>query len=189
MSARSDAELVSGVLSGHRECFAHLVDRHRSRVYSVMLHAVGDRDMAEDLTQETFLKAYRNLANYDSSRAKFPTWLLTIASRLRVDAHRRARPERSLDQMSADQGFDPASEERTERALEAAAVGQAVRAAIQRLPERQRVAVILKHIEDMPFAEIAQIMGCTVNSAKVHAHRGRNRLAQLLGHVREEELQ
>ncbi len=91
--------------------------------------------------------------------------------------------------MSADQGFDPASEERTERALEAAAVGQAVRAAIQRLPERQRVAVILKHIEDMPFSEIAQIMGCTVNSAKVHAHRGRNRLAQLLGHLREEELQ
>ena len=53
-------------------------------------------------------------------------------------------------------GFDPASEERTERALEAAAVGQAVRAAIQRLPERQRVAVILKHIEDMPFSEIAR---------------------------------
>ncbi|MBD3177512.1 MAG: sigma-70 family RNA polymerase sigma factor [Armatimonadia bacterium] len=188
MSELSDAELVSGVLSGNRDFFAHLIDRHRNRVFSVMLTAVGNRDMAEDLTQETFLKAYRNLGSYDSAQAKFSTWLLTIATRLRIDTHRRAKPESSLDRMQEDKGFDPDSGVRTDRGLEQEAVGQVVRDAIGRLPERQRVAVTLKHIEGLPFSEIAQIMGCTVNSAKVHAHRGRNRLAQLLGHIREEGL-
>ena len=184
----SDAELVERARGGDRDAFGELVERHQQAVFRTALVALRSREEAEEVAQDAFVAAMERLDDFRGD-ASFKTWLLTIASRLRVDAHRRARPERSLDQMSADQGFDPASEERTERALEAAAVGQAVRAAIQRLPERQRVAVILKHIEDMPFTEIAQIMGCTVNSAKVHAHRGRNRLAQLLGHVREEELQ
>jgi len=184
----SDAAIVTQVLSGNREAFAELIDRNRRLVFSVHLNSVGDRDMAEDLTQETFIKAYRALETYDASAGRFSTWLTTIAVRIGIDARRRQKPTESLEHLHEDKGFDPASDARTERSTEAAGVGDAVRRALRRLPDQQRLAVTLKHIEDLPFSEVARIMGCSVNSAKVHAHRGRLQLARFLGYMREEGL-
>ena len=188
MGELSDAAIVTQVLSGNRDAFADLIDRHRRLVFSVHLNSAGDRDMAEDLTQDTFIKAYRALDTYDPGAGRFSTWLTTIAVRVGIDARRRHRPTESLERLHEEKGFDPASEARTERSTEAAGVGEAVRRAVQRLPEQQRLAVTLKHIEDLPFTEVARIMGCSVNSAKVHAHRGRLQLARFLGYMREEGL-
>ncbi len=186
MGSVSDEILVKQALSGRRGAFEELVDRHRTRVFSVLLRTIGDRDMAEDLTQETFIRAYRRLDAFSPEVAQFSTWLVTIAARIGIDAHRRKKPGESLERLSEEKGFDPPSEGRTERGAESEAVSQLIHASLSRLPERQRMAVTLKHIEDLPFTEVARIMGCSVNSAKVHAHRGRKQLAVYLGHLREE---
>jgi RNA polymerase sigma-70 factor, ECF subfamily len=183
---RADENLVLQARRGDRDAFAELIDRHRGRVYSVLLRSVGDRDMAEDLTQETFVRAYERLDSFSPSGSRFQSWLLTIATRIAIDSYRRRRPTESLEKLSEESGFDPPSTARTEAGAESAEVAATVGRYLQRLPERQRMAVTLKHIEGLPFSEIAQIMGCTVNSAKVHAHRGRLQLARYMGHLREE---
>jgi RNA polymerase sigma-70 factor (ECF subfamily) len=182
-----DVGLVRATRSGDSEAFAELVERHRRRVFAVVFHAVGDREMADDLTQETFVRAYTHIDAYSPAAAKFSTWLATIATRLAIDAKRRARPTESLEHLQEERGFDPASEARADTSVRQDAVSSEVHRALQRLPERQRIAVTLKHIEDLPFTEVARAMGCSVNSAKVHAHRGRRLMARMLGHLREED--
>jgi RNA polymerase sigma-70 factor, ECF subfamily len=186
LSELSDEALVSQAVRGDRDAFAQLVDRHRGRVFAILLRSVGDRELAEDLTQETFVKAYQRLDSYSPDIARFQSWIITIATRTGIDASRRRRPSESLEQLAEEKGWDPPSEARTDSGVESDAVSEQVHRYLQKLPERQRVAVTLKHIEGLPFAEIAGIMGCSVNSAKVHAHRGRLQLAKYLGHLREE---
>lgn len=186
MSEHSDEALVRLARRGDREAYATLVERHRRRVYAVLLRSVGDREMAEDLAQETFVRAWERLDSFSPQIARFQAWILTIATRIAIDSRRRTRHADSLEQLAEDKGFDPPSEARTEASTEAGSVADAVHRQLKNLPERQRQAVVLKHIEDLPFTEVAAIMGCTVNSAKVHAHRGRLALAARLGHLREE---
>lgn len=185
-SEPTDAMLIHLVLSGDRQSFARLVERHRRKVFSAAMQTLGDRELAEDVTQEAFVKAYRSLEAYSPTIARFETWLLTIAARTAVDAQRRRRRTESLEHITEAQGFDPPSQARPEASSEAESVSEAVHRALRRLPERQRLAVTLKHLQELPFTEVARIMGCSVNSAKVHAHRGRVQLAKYLGHIREE---
>jgi RNA polymerase sigma-70 factor, ECF subfamily len=184
----SDQALVGQVRRGDRDAFAQLVDRHRARIFAILYRTVGDREMAEDLTQETFVKAYERLDAFSPEIARFQSWLITIATRTAIDHHRRKRPSESLEHLAEEKGWDPPSDARTDAGLECEETSEQVHRYLQKLPERQRVAVTLKHIEGLPFAEIAGIMGCSVNSAKVHAHRGRLQLAKYLGHLREEAL-
>jgi RNA polymerase sigma-70 factor (ECF subfamily) len=176
MPGGEDAVLVRRALAGDAAAYGVIVDEHRGRVFSLALRMLGDRAAAEDVASEAFLRAWDALPRYDPAKS-FATWVLTIASRLCLDALRRRRWR-----------GDPPTEDRVpaapEPGPEAAVVmsGLAVRVrdAIAQLPERERMAVMLRHLEDMSYAEVAAAMGIPVGTAKTLAFQGRRKLAALL---------
>lgn len=181
MPTVADAALVRGALRGDREAFGQLVDRYRARVYTLALRMVHDRARAEDIASEAFLRVWDALERFDSSRS-FGTWVLTIASRLCLDELRRARSRvESLDAEREAGRADPRAEGiGPEEAALTAQVGAAVREAIDELPERERLAVMLRHLEDMSYEEVALVMRIPVGTAKTHAYQGRLKLARAL---------
>ncbi len=188
MPTAADAALVRGALRGDREAFGQLVDRHRARVYTLALRMVGERARAEDIASEAFLRVWDALERYDPSRS-FATWVLTIASRLCLDELRRARSRvGSLEEEREAGRAEPAAEQAGPEELALTAqIGSTVREAIDRLPERERMAVLLRHLEDLSYDEIAQAMRIPVGTAKTHAYQGRLKLARALRGMEEGE--
>src|SRR5690625_2960401 len=159
-SLLTEAELVSAILSGDRERFAVLVERYQRDMYNLAYRSIGDRHDAEDIVQETFLRAFRSLRKYDSARS-FRTWLYTIAVNVCRDRARRIdRRPRSTVLMEGDGAEEPApgvSQPHT-MAIERERQ-QAVQQAITALNPEYRLPVILFYMRDLPQAEIAEIMG------------------------------
>jgi RNA polymerase sigma-70 factor, ECF subfamily len=183
-----DIRLMIRVRDEDSAAFAELVELYQQRLVTVMHHLVGNREEAEDLAQEVFLRVYRARKKY-RPRAKFSTWLFTIANNLALNALRRRqrRPVVSLnvrdsgplgarpaEQLARDGGQQPGQHMQQE---ELAAV---VRSALDDLNERQRVAVVLNKFEDMNYAEIAEVMGLTTKGVKSLLSRARENLRQVL---------
>ena len=162
--------------------FAQLVRRHERVVYSVALRLSAGPADAEDLSAEVFLRAYRALRGYDAARIRemrTRPWLLTIlrntARNAARDAARRPGPPPAFEPPEpAITG--PGVEQRVEDALMQREWGRL----LGLLPEAQRVAVVLRHVEDLPTREIADILGCREGTAKSHVSRGLSRLRALL---------
>ncbi len=162
--------------------FAELVRRHERVVYSVALRLTAGPADAEDLAADVFLRAYRALRDYDAARIRelrTRPWLLTI---LRNTARNAARD-------AARRPGPPPAFEAPERAVAGPGVEQRVEDKLMQrewgrllglLPEAQRVAVVLRHVEGLPTSEIAQILGCREGTAKSHVSRGLTRLRALL---------
>jgi len=182
MPGVEDAVLVRRALAGDAAAYGVLVDEHRGRVFSLALRMLGDRASAEDVASEAFLRAWDALARYDPARS-FATWVVTIASRLCLDALRRRRwlgdPPRE-DRERAAPGPGP------EAAAVASGFAARVRDAVGLLPERERMAVMLRHLEDMSYAEVAAAMRIPIGTAKTLAFQGRRKLAESLRHLDEE---
>ena len=154
LDPRGDDALVEATGRGDRAAFRTLVERWAPRVRSFLHRALGSRDDAEDLTQETFLRVYRAAPRYQAL-GHFPAWLFRIAGNLaRAQLRRRRlvalvlgepaeRPDEALDALPAPRGFDP------ERPVHADEIRRAVAAALSRLPVRQRLAVLLRYYEEM----------------------------------------
>jgi RNA polymerase sigma-70 factor (ECF subfamily) len=174
--------------SDDAQAFAELVERFQHRVVGLMHHLVGNASDAEDLAQEVFLRVYRTRDRY-TPKAKFSTWLFTIANHLALNAlrDRKRKPAvplavtesgamgvRPEEQMAVDQG--PAPGHRIQQ-KELQAV---IRQALDGLNERQRMAVILNKFEDMGYAEIAQVMGLTEKAVKSLLSRARCNLRDTL---------
>ncbi len=184
-----DVHLMLRVRDGDAEAFTELMRRYQSRVLLVLEHLVGDRDWAEDLAQEVFLRVYRARKTYTAD-AKFVTWLFTITNHvasnaLRTKARRRevrlrpaanssgsGRPLERLLQCSS--GQIPA------RQLDKAEMRHIVRMALETLNERQRMAVLLNKFEGLSYADIAQIMQMTPQAVKSLLSRARLNLRQML---------
>ncbi len=162
--------------------FAELVRRHDRVVYSVALRLTAGPADAEDLAADVFLRAYRALRDYDAARIRelrLRPWLLTI---LRNTARNAARD-------AARRPGPPPAFEAPELAVAGPGVEQRVEDKLMQrewarllglLPEAQRVAVVLRHVEGLPTSEIAQILGCREGTAKSHVSRGLTRLRALL---------
>jgi len=183
----AEAELVRRTMSPDMSAFGQLVDRYRARVFTVACRLLRDRGAAEDATSDAFLRAYDALGRYDPERS-FATWVVTIASRLCLDGLRRSRSrDASLEERTELVAREPVEPEAgpESRAL-ASDVSVRVREAISRLPDRERTAVVLRHLQGMGYAEIARVMGIPVGTAKTHAFQGRRKLAALLGRWDEE---
>ena len=145
-------------------------------VYAVAYKALGSRDLAEEATQQTFVKAWRAAATFDPTRDLGP-WLATIARRTAIDLHRREarRPADRLDEAalaevpdSADRSFDV----------------WAVREAIEELPPLEREVVRLQHLESLTQAEVGERLGVPVGTVKSRSFRAHRQLAARLGHLR-----
>lgn len=185
--ADPDGERVLAALARDLdEGFAELVRTYQGLVYAVALRTTGHRSDAEDLAAEALLRAYRSLGEHLGEqvdtvwlRGLTPRpWLLTIVVNTRRnqvrDAARRPRtdgaalPERPVP--------GPSVEERAEQAE----VTEHLAALLARLPETQRTAVVLRHVTDLPLAEVAEVLGCPVGTAKSHVSRGLARLRALI---------
>jgi RNA polymerase sigma-70 factor (ECF subfamily) len=179
---RDDATLVALVLAGDQSAFAELVDRYHGEVYYLALRQLRQREDAEDLAQEAFLRAYRALAQYDPTRP-FGAWLYAITARLCIDAHRRRRV-RPVSLTRPEEGT--AAEEReweipdkTEGPeAQAERRDEAIRLSVlvDRLPPDYRLAILLRHSQDLSYDEIAAATGVPLGTVKARIHRARNQL-------------
>lgn len=183
-SAHEDRQLVEQALAGsQRACYA-LVERYERPVFSIILRMVRDRALAEDLAQETFVKAFRSLASYDRRR-KLSSWLFTIAHNTTIDHLRRKRLatvplEVEGDEMSpVDRAAAPAAEGPERVALRADLL-RAFEAALTELRPDHAEVLVLRFQEGMAYDEIAEIMGLPLGTVKTHLHRARKALAARL---------
>jgi RNA polymerase sigma-70 factor (ECF subfamily) len=161
--------------------FAELYAAYRTVVFSTALRVSGRRPDAEDLTAEAFLRAYRALTGYDRARIAGlapRAWLLTILLNVwRNDRRTVARRPASAPLEAAPDPADPA--EPVDRTAERHETGRELAGLLALLPDDQRIAIVLRHVDDLPVAEIAQILGCPVGTAKSHISRGLRRLREL----------
>jgi RNA polymerase sigma-70 factor, ECF subfamily len=171
----SDEQLMLSFKSGEAAAFATLVNRHRSAVFRFILRSVGQPQRAEDVLQETWLKVVRSSHEYEA-KAKFTTWLYTIARNLCVDHSRRESSRRfdeSLDspvgeEMNGVTLKDTVVDERvsTELTVHHLKLRPLIEAALNRLPEEQREVFVLREYQGIGFKEIAQIVQVNENTVK-----------------------
>ncbi|MFT8363110.1 MAG: RNA polymerase sigma factor SigW [Sporolactobacillus sp.] len=187
-----EKKLIKRIKKGDHQAFAEMVDDYKNKVYIICFRMVGDRQEAEDLTQETFLRAFRFIGQFDSTR-KFSTWLFRIATNLSIDALRRKKPGVSLDaELPGTEGLAlesvlPDKQATPDEQMVQSELEAAVQKEIQRLPEKYRTAIILKYMEDLSLKEISEIMGIPVATVKTRIHRGREMLRKYLVVVRGEK--
>ncbi|CCE00039.1 RNA polymerase sigma factor [Bradyrhizobium sp. STM 3809] len=170
-----DAELLDRLATGDETAFRLLVERHIDRAYAIALRIVGSAADAEDVVQDTMLKVWTHRGRWQHGRAKFSTWLYRVVSNRCIDLRRKPRTE-NVDVVPeiADGKPDAVS------VIERAEMSDILEAAMQRLPEQQRVAVILSYHENMSNGEIAEVMDTTVAAVESLLKRGRQHLREML---------
>jgi RNA polymerase sigma-70 factor (ECF subfamily) len=170
-----DTYLVQRTREGYLDAYGELVDRHGPRAYRVALGLLGNKQDAEDVTQEAFVAAWRQLPSFRGD-ASYPTWLFQIVTRRALNRVTRAPAAASLDRLG--DVSCPTAEPALE--VERAATADAVTAAVAALPPPQRLAIVLHHFEGLPNSEVARITASTVPAVRSHLLRGRRTLARTL---------
>jgi len=183
-----DVRLMLRVQLDDTGAFRELVDRHRTRVGQLLYAMVGNREEAEDLTQEVFLRIYRHRKNYQP-QAKFVTWLSHIVRNLGRNALRDRRRRPAFPLLSAAQNSEQDGLERMladRRAelpgqpLERVELRELVRTALATLGRRQREALELQQFQDQSYAEVGDRLALTPQAAKSLLYRARNQLREVL---------
>jgi len=174
-----DLELMARVRGGDAEAFTTLVERHQRRVVGTVVRMLGSPDEAEDLAQMVFVRVWKSAARWEPS-AKFTTWLMTITRNLvfnEVRRRGRARlvPLEEPDDQPPREYADPSVTTPAESIAEAE-LQAAIDTAIQSLAEQPRMALILRRYEEMPYEEIAVVLGVTVPAVKSMLFRARAEL-------------
>ncbi len=180
----TDAQLVARALAGSQEAFRELVLRFERPVYSLIVRMVQDPSTAEDLAQETFVKAYRSLRTYDAAR-KLSSWLFKIAHNTTIDHLRRHVPDTvSLEAPQDEEGrgglaaiLSDASVEDPAAAAERRDMARSLERAISRLRPEYREAVVLFYLEGATYQEICDVTGLPLGTVKTNLHRARKELA------------
>lgn len=175
-----DAERMIRFRDGNESAFDGLVEKFKSPVLNYIYRQIGNLDEAEDIAQNVFIQVYKSAERYEPS-AKFSTWLFTIARNLCLNEFRRRQrhPLQSLQQTMSDdseaspiQYADPKARSPSAETLEKE-LQEHILAAIQKLPENQRTAVLLCRYEGLSYEEIAKVLGTTVSATKSLLHRAR----------------
>jgi len=172
---RTDEELVALATSGDADSFNLLVQRWERPIYALAYRVIGRQEEAQDVCQETFLRAYRSLPGF-KGEAKFSSWVYRIALNLCRDWMRKQKrtpvmqaPEGvDIQDMAAERGPVESIEDLVSRKQLSAVVGEAMK----RLPEEQRTAIVLKEYHGMTFQEIADLQGCPLSTVKTRLYQG-----------------
>lgn len=170
-----DSELLDRLAADDEAAFRMLVERHIDRAYAIALRIVGNAADAEDVVQDTMLKIWSHRGRWQHGRAKFSTWLYRVISNRCIDLRRKPRNE-NVETVPEVADGQPGAVEIIERNE----LNDMLELAMQRLPEQQRIAVILSYHENMSNGEIAQVMDTTVAAVESLLKRGRQQLRQLL---------
>jgi RNA polymerase sigma-70 factor (ECF subfamily) len=189
-----DADVVALALEGRDTAHRELIKRYERPVFSLVFRMVRDRELAEDLTQDTFVKVLSHLDRY-RAEFKFSSWLFKIANNVAIDHMRR----RQLDTVSMDGSPHATSSDGVESSrfdladsgetaldeIEAKELGSAIERAIARLRPEYRSCIMLRHVEGRSYEEIASTLDLPLGTVKTYIHRARHELRRALEHTRE----
>lgn len=167
-----DDELVRRAQDGDRGAFGTLVERHHERIVATLIKMTGDGDLALDLAQDAFVRAWERISTFER-RSRFSTWLYRIAVRLAYDEmDRRQRFAEGVDVDASRPDPSPGPDARAEAEIAA----EDLRERIEELPDLQRAVVVLRAWDGLPYREIAEICQTTETSARVSFHHAIKRL-------------
>ena len=185
--AMDDSAVVSAFLAGEERAFTELVERYQTRLLNFIYRTIGDREKAEDLVQEVFIRVYRHLHRFDRSK-KFSTWAYTIASNLaKNELRNRSRNPLVLFQTVQKnyqdddrplQFEDPGS--RPDDMYYRRHLRQIVEETVAKLPEHHRNVFVLRELEGKSYEEIAEITDCNLGTVKSRLNRARNSFAEII---------
>ncbi len=180
--AQTDYEIIQICLQGNQDAFSDIIQRYQKLIYTVVYRMVNDKEEANDITQETFIKIYRSLDKYNPEY-KFSTWAVKIATNMCLDVLRKKK----LHTVSVDEMIHiPSSEETPESSYVQNETRQQIYTAIHSLPDKYRILVILFHEQGLSYNEICNVIGEPLSIVKNRLHRARHMLRNKLSHVREE---
>ena len=194
LATLSDQEVVVLAREGREAAYRELIRRYERPVFSLVLRMVRDRELAEDLSQETFIKALNAIGSY-RPEYKFSSWIFKIANNAAIDHLRR----RELDTLSLDGAPHASTPEEIEATalqvgdrgespldeLEARELGSAIERAIAQLRPEYRACILLRHVEGLAYEEIAQSLDLPLGTVKTYIHRARHELRDLLAHLKQ----
>jgi RNA polymerase sigma-70 factor, ECF subfamily len=171
-----EKQLVQRAVEKDQAAFAELYDRHVVRVYRHIYYLVGDAREAEDMTAQTFLKAWEAIGRYKERGAPIVAWLLRIAHNLTVSHLRSKRDHSELEDVHVDHKRSGNPEE----VLEQSSDERTVREAVMQLREEQRQVIMLRFVEEMGYQEVAQVIGKSVPAVRVIQHRALGNLRKIM---------
>ena len=185
-----DGDLVRQALAGQQRAFDELIKRYQRQAVAVSYRLLGNSHDALEVTQDAFLKGYSSLSTLQKPEA-FGGWLMRIVSNLSLN-FRRGRKNRTqlplgdllgaTDSQATDAGGSEwmARSGDPVRTLESQEMGQKLQEALKQLPEKQRLAIIMFTVQEMPQKDVAEALGCSVEAVKWHVFQGRKRLKEML---------
>lgn len=175
LATDSDDVLLERIAGNDQNAFRLLVERHIDRAYGLALRILNNRADAEDIVQDTLLKIWLHRGRWESGRAKFSTWLYRVVTNRCIDYRRQPRTE-DLEQVPEVADVKPLPLEEIQKHK----VSSLLDAAMGRLPDQQRIALILSYHENMNNSEVAEVMQTTVMAVESLLKRGRQKLRELL---------
>jgi RNA polymerase sigma factor (sigma-70 family) len=181
-----DRELMSRLAGGDRDALEPLMERHHRRLYRIAMGYLRDADLALDVVQETFVKAFQNAGRWDG-RAEVAPWLVRIAVNQSIDQYRRVRRRRSAEEPLAEGDHTSqmtVPDAGPDRRVLGREIGEHIQAALLVLPHRQRAVFVLRHCEEMTLEEIADSLQMNLGTVKSALHRAVRRLRETLQGVR-----
>jgi RNA polymerase sigma-70 factor (ECF subfamily) len=182
-----DSAVVEAFLAGEYRAFEEIVARYHVRLINFVYRTIGDREKAEDLVQEVFIRVYRHLHRFDRGK-KFSTWVYTIASNLaKNELRNRSRNplvlfqaiKRNWDDEDRPLQFED-SASRPDDLYRKRHLREAVEAAVARLPEHHRQVFVLRELEGKSYEEIAEITACNLGTVKSRLNRARTSFADII---------
>lgn len=179
----SELELVERCLSGEEAAWEELVKTHTRRVYAICYRFTGNDAEAQDLTQEVFLRVFRNLKTFRAGEGTFLVWLVRLTRNILIDHYRRSKLDRaseSLEQQLAvlEERGGPAS--RTDGMVAGREASELLQGALRKLSPELRETVILRDLEGLEYRQIAQVLRVPEGTVKSRLNRGRAELARIL---------
>jgi RNA polymerase sigma-70 factor, ECF subfamily len=194
LASQTDQEIVALAREGREAAYRELIRRYERPVFSLILRMVRDRQLAEDLSQETFIKALNAIGSY-RPEFKFSSWIFKIANNAAIDHLRR----REVDTLSLDGAPNATSQDDIEATalqvgdkgetplaeLEARELGTAIERAIGQLRPEYRSCILLRHVEGLAYEEIAQLLDLPLGTVKTYIHRARHELRGTLAGLRD----
>jgi RNA polymerase sigma-70 factor (ECF subfamily) len=194
LNTLTDQEVVLLARGGQERAYRELVRRYERPIFSLLYRMVRDRELAEDLSQETFVKALKAIESY-RPEYKFSSWLFKIANNAAID-HLRRRELDTLSLEGSPHAVTPDAMEATalqigDRAenpldiVEAKELGGEIERAIAQLRPEYRACILLRHVDGRAYEEIAEMLDLPLGTVKTYIHRARNELRRLLAHLKE----
>lgn len=182
-----EARLARLALKGDQRAFAELVALYQDKLFHMAYRMLNNRQEAEDVVQETFLRVHKNLERYDEN-LKFSTWIYRIATNLCIDRLRKRKPTYSLDAESSEhEGLDgysmiPSDNRTPESEMLLSETQRIIHEAIDSLPPKYKTVMMLRYIQELSLQEISDVLDMPVTTIKTRVHRGREFLRKKLEH-------